>query len=104
MKVFIAGIDGYLGWPLALHLSSRGHEVGGADNFLRRVWVEEVGSQSAIPISSMNERVEACKQYFGQVRFWEGDLRNCDFVSQTIKEFRPEAIDTWANARQPHIR
>jgi UDP-sulfoquinovose synthase len=92
MKVFIAGIDGYLGWSLALHLSSRGHEVGGADNFLRRKWVEEVGSQSAIPISSMKERVEVCKRYFGQVRFWEGDLRDYVFVSQIIKKFRPEAI------------
>ncbi len=92
MKVFIAGIDGYLGWTLAVHLSSRGHEVGGADNFLRREWVEEVGSQSAIPISSMKERVEVCKRHFGQVRFWEGDLRDYDFVSQIIKEFRPEAI------------
>jgi UDP-sulfoquinovose synthase len=92
MKVFIAGMDGYLGWPLALHLSSRGHEVVGADNFLRRKWVEEVGSQSAIPISSMNERIEVCKRYIGQVGFWEGDLRNYDFVSQIIKESRPEAI------------
>ena len=28
MRVFIAGIDGYLGWPLAQYLAASGHEVG----------------------------------------------------------------------------
>ena len=31
MRVFIAGIDGYLGWPLAQYLAARGHQVGGVD-------------------------------------------------------------------------
>ena len=31
MKVFIAGIDGYLGWALAQYLTARGHEVSGID-------------------------------------------------------------------------
>jgi UDP-sulfoquinovose synthase len=44
MRVFIAGIDGYLGWALAQHLLQRGHEVAGADNLARLIWVEEVGS------------------------------------------------------------
>ena len=33
MRVFIAGIDGYLGWPLAQYLAARGHEVGGVDGY-----------------------------------------------------------------------
>jgi nucleoside-diphosphate-sugar epimerase len=53
MKVFIAGIDGYLGWPLAQYLAVRGHDIGGADNFFRRRWVEEMGSCSALPIAPM---------------------------------------------------
>jgi nucleoside-diphosphate-sugar epimerase len=59
MKVFIAGIDGYLGWPLAQYLAVRGHDIGGADNFFRRRWVEEMGSCSALPIAPMTERIEA---------------------------------------------
>ncbi len=31
MRVLIAGVDGYLGWPLALTLARQGHEVGGID-------------------------------------------------------------------------
>ena len=52
MRVFIAGVDGYLGWSLALHLAAKGHQVGGCDLFLRRAWVAEMDSDSAIPIRS----------------------------------------------------
>ncbi len=38
MKVFIAGLDGGLGWSLP----ARGHEVGGADVHFRRKWVADV--------------------------------------------------------------
>ncbi len=41
MRVFIAGVDGYLGWSLALYLAACGHEIAGGDLFLRRRWVEE---------------------------------------------------------------
>jgi len=93
MRVFICGIDGYLGWTLAMYLSVRGHEVAGADSFLRRKWVEEVGGHSAIPIVSMNERLEAYKEVYGkEITFWEGDLCNYDFVLRCLKEFQPEAI------------
>ena len=45
MRVFIAGIDGYLGWPFAQYLAASGHEVGGVDGYQRRKWVSEIGSQ-----------------------------------------------------------
>ncbi len=51
MRVLIPGVDGYLGWSLAQHLASRGHEVAGIDNYMRRDWVAEVGSQSATPFA-----------------------------------------------------
>ncbi len=59
MKVMILGADGYLGWPLSLRLMARGHEVIGVDNFATRKSVKEVGSDSAIPILSMENRVKA---------------------------------------------
>ena len=36
MRVLVLGGDGYLGWPTAMHLSARGHEVAVVDNYLRR--------------------------------------------------------------------
>jgi UDP-sulfoquinovose synthase len=93
MRIFIAGIDGYLGWSLAQHLAARSHEVAGADAFFRRQWVEEMGSWSALPIFSMRERLEAFTDRFGkELRFWEGDLREYSLVEQIFKEFQPEAI------------
>ena len=93
MRIFIAGVDGYLGWPLAQYLTARGHEVAGCDLFLRRKHVEEIGSQSAIPVRSMKERLMAFKENFSkELIFKEGDLRDYDFVSQFFKLFQPEVI------------
>jgi UDP-sulfoquinovose synthase len=93
MRVFIAGIDGYLGWPLAQYLAHRGYEVGGADLGLRRRWVEEMGSWSATPICSMEERLLALRDRFGkQLRYWEIDLREYSLVAQAFEEFRPNAV------------
>ena len=36
MRVIILGGDGFCGWPTALHLSARGHDVAIVDNFARR--------------------------------------------------------------------
>ncbi len=93
MRVFIAGVDGYLGWTLAQYLAARGHEVAGCDLFLRRNWVKEIGTHSATPIRPMAERLIAFREKFGQeLHFREGDLRNYDFVLEFFQSFQPEAI------------
>jgi len=93
MRIFIAGVDGYLGWSLAQYLAARGHEVAGADIFFRRQWVEEVESWSAIPIGSIEERLQAFRERFGsKLHFWQGDLRDYAFVERIFHEFEPEAI------------
>lgn len=93
MRIFIAGMDGYLGWSLAQYLMARGHEVAGADIFFRRQWVEEMGSWSVTPILPMKERLGAFKDHFGQeLLFWEGDLREYGLVEIIFREFQPEAI------------
>jgi UDP-sulfoquinovose synthase len=93
MRVFIAGVDGYLGWPLAMYLVRRGHEIGGCDLYLRRDWVAEVGSQSATPIRRMTERLLAFRENFGKnVEFRKGDIRDYNFVVNCFKSFQPDAV------------
>ena len=93
MRVFIAGIDGYLGFPLALHLRAQGHEVAGADLLLRRQWVAEVGGVSALPIASIDERRRAWKDRFGEeLNLRIGDLTAYDFVCDFFADFQPEAV------------
>jgi UDP-sulfoquinovose synthase len=93
VRVFIAGVDGYLGWTLAQYLAARGHDVAGADALMRRAWVEEMGSWSATPIFSMEDRLRAFKaRYDADLRFYEGDLRDYSFVDDIVRDFRPDAI------------
>lgn len=93
MRVYIAGMDGYLGWSLALHLAARGHEIAGADLLLRRAWVEEVGSYSAIPIASATERARAFAEQFSRpLRLAIGDLCDSEFLREELSRFQPEAI------------
>lgn len=93
MKIFIAGIDGYLGWALAQYMTEQGHEVAGADMLMRREWVAEVDSISAIPIASYEERLQAFEKQFGKkLDFRVGDLTDFDFVKGFFEDFRPDAI------------
>jgi len=93
MRVFIAGVDGYLGWTLGMYLTARGHEVAGADAYYRRDWVAEMGSQSAMPIRRMTERLEAFRDRFGtNLDFRRGDLQDYNFVLNLFRSFQPEAI------------
>lgn len=93
MRVFIAGIDGYLGWALAQYLTARGHEVAGNDRFLRREWVAEMESESAIPVYSMAERLAAFRERWGKdLLFREGDLLDYAFLRDFLADFRPDAI------------
>jgi UDP-sulfoquinovose synthase len=93
MNVLILGIDGYIGWGLAMHLAKAGHKVSGVDNLSRRTIVQSVGSTSALPIGSMKERINAFKRIHGEdITFFEGDLLDYEFLADVFKETRPESI------------
>jgi UDP-sulfoquinovose synthase len=93
LKVMIMGMDGYLGWTLAMYMTGRGHEVCGVDNFSRRRNVKEIGSWSATPIKKMEERLEAYKKVTGkELEFYEGDLVHYDFTDLVVKKEKPDTI------------
>jgi len=93
MNVMVMGIDGYLGWTLSMYLSGRGHDVSGVDNFSRRRNVKEIGSQSATPIRSMKDRLDAYEEATGRrLRFYEGDLTHPDFTDLVIEKEKPDCV------------
>lgn len=93
MRVLICGVDGYLGWSLAQYLVARDHDVAGIDTGFRRKWVEEMGSQSATPIASMEARRDAFKESFGsELKYWDGDLCDWEVVEEAFREFQPETV------------
>ncbi len=100
MKVLILGVDGYIGWSLALRLMKMGHTVSGADNFFTRRRVREVGSESALPIGTMAGRIRELESSgFGDLEFFRGDVSNEDFMYRIIREAQPDAVVHLAEQR-----
>jgi UDP-sulfoquinovose synthase len=93
MRVLILGGDGYLGWPTAMRFSGGGHEVAVVDNFARRRWVEEAGSDSLTPIAPLDERIKAWREVAGkQIEAHVGDISEGTFLTDIVRDFGPEAI------------
>jgi UDP-sulfoquinovose synthase len=93
LRVLILGGDGYLGWPTALRFSARGHEVALVDNFSRRRWHREHGTDSLTPIRELDERIEAWRELRGDgIRQYVGAVEDGDFLDEVVAETRPEAV------------
>ena len=100
MRILVLGGDGYLGWPTALHLSARGHDVGIADNFARRRYDDELGVQSLVPIEPLAVRVRAWHEVSGRrLDTFIGDLTDAEFTLGMVRSFRPDAIVHFAEQR-----
>ncbi|MBM6996999.1 NAD-dependent epimerase/dehydratase family protein [Paenibacillus sp. DXFW5] len=100
MRLIVAGGDGFCGWPTALYLSKRGHEVAIIDNMARRKWDEELRSNSLTPIASLQERVERWKELTGRtIRVFNGDLNHYDFLAEVMRQVRPDAFVHFAEQR-----
>jgi UDP-sulfoquinovose synthase len=99
-RVVVLGIDGYLGWATALHLSAHGHQVVGVDSLVRRRWDVECGTQSLIPIRSMGQRVKLWHKLTGRTIDWRKmDLCDAAAVTEMIREVRPAALIHFAEQR-----
>ncbi|MGA6974625.1 MAG: NAD-dependent epimerase/dehydratase family protein [Candidatus Binatus sp.] len=100
MRVIVTGGDGYLGWPQAMYLSKRGYEVCVVDNFSRRLWDLEGGTESLIPIESLQDRVAAWRETSGKsIQIAVGDLTDHPFVSGIVRDFKPDAIVHYGEQR-----
>jgi UDP-sulfoquinovose synthase len=93
MRVLILGGDGYLGWPTALRFSARGHEVAVVDNFSRRRWVAERGSDSLTPIGDLERRIEVWHETSRErIRNYVGSVEDGEFLDGVVAETRPEVV------------
>ena len=95
MSIIVTGGDGYIGWPTALRVAERTDErVVIVDNLARRKWVEEVGSRSAVPVASIDERLTAAREVhgLGNLSFVEGDLTERSFVDEMLQVHEPSTV------------
>jgi UDP-sulfoquinovose synthase len=97
MKVMILGIDGYLGWALALKLAKLGFKVSGLDNYTRRDCVMEKGAHTIVPIKRMTERLKIAKDVLGvSINFRRIDLNDTAKIREFLDEIKPESIVHYA--------
>jgi UDP-sulfoquinovose synthase len=100
----IFGADGYIGWPLAVHLGtvkSNREKIILVDNFATRELVSSVKSDSLVPIRSMEERIAFYKRAVGKdnLLFVDADARDSLQVDELISKFKPESIVHLAQQR-----
>ena len=98
MRVLILGGDGYLGWPTAMHLTAKGHEVAVVDNYLRRRLSREEDVETLFEAPNLHERsppVEAGNQGT-TVEVFVGDLTCWDFAAEVFRKFTPDAVIHYA--------
>jgi len=101
MKILVLGGDGFCGWPTALHLSNKGHEVIIVDNLSRRKIDIELEVQSLTPIKPMSVRLAAWREVSNRVIYYENvDLaKNFVRTVDILRDFQPDAIVHFAEQR-----
>ena len=100
MRILILGGDGYLGWPTALHLSERGHDVAIGDNFVRRQYDHEIGVESLVPIEPLHTRTRVWRELTGlSIDTFVVDLTDAAATFAMIEQFRPDTIIHFAEQR-----
>jgi UDP-sulfoquinovose synthase len=94
MRILVLGGDGYLGWPTAMYLSMRGHDVHIVDNYWRRKVHAEAGSDSLVPIArDLMMRTAAWREVTGKtITSTEGDLTDWAVVEAVFGDFCPDTI------------
>lgn len=96
MKVLILGCDGYIGWALTNDLLNKGHLVVGVDNGSRRRRVDEMGSNSLIPIKSILERKNILRSWFKDHFIDWIDITLGDdspgYIQSVLRNTKPDAI------------
>lgn len=101
VKICVIGGDGFCGWPTALHLSRKGHDVVVVDNLSRRKIDVELEVESLTPIKPMSVRLAAWKEVSGrELRFENIDVaKNYARLLHHLCDFRPDAIVHFAEQR-----
>jgi UDP-sulfoquinovose synthase len=100
-KVIVLGGDGFVGWPTALHLSAKGHEVIIVDNLSRRNIDNELECESLTPIQPMGVRIQAWKELTGKtIRFVFLDVaKDYDRLVQLFVNEAPNTVIHFAEQR-----
>lgn len=98
MRILILGGDGYLGWPTAMYLSNRGHEVAVVDNMAKRFWEAEIGVEPLVHVRPFHLRAKRWEEMTGKrIKFYTCDIAsNHRHIYKIFEEFHPDAVVHYA--------
>ena len=97
MRVLILGGDGYLGWPTAMDMAAKGHEVCVMDNYLRRNMARETCSEALIPTPNLHKRVSIFAAESGKsIQVEIGDCADYRVLECVVQDFSPDAVIHYA--------
>ncbi len=96
-RILILGGDGYLGWPTAMHFAGKGWDVCSVDNYSKRRISKESSSLPLVEFPEMESRILKLNASLDfNIEHRTGDIREFDFISEVIKDFRPDTIVHYA--------
>lgn len=101
MKILVIGGDGFCGWPTALHLSNKGHDVTIVDDLSRRKIDIELEVESLTPVKPVSTRLAAWKEVSGKdIRFENINVaKNYARLLNLLNDVEPDAIVHFAEQR-----
>jgi UDP-sulfoquinovose synthase len=101
VRILVLGGDGFCGWPTALYLSDKGHDVVIVDNLSRRNIDNELEVGSLTPIAPMSVRLRAWKEVSGKELGWHrfDVAENYHRLLSLIEEYQPDALVHFAEQR-----
>jgi len=94
MRIIIVGGDGFIGWPLALRLSSNGDEIFILDNLSRRRIDSNLGTSSLTPIKDIQTRIDTWTSITKRaIGFKQLDVAtDYEELCATLQTFKPHVI------------
>jgi len=98
MRILILGGDGYLGWPTAMYLSKKGHDVAVVDSMAKRFWEAEIGAAPLIPIHTLHQRTKLWHEITGnKIPHYICDIsENHRHIYKIFEEFNPDTVIHYA--------
>ena len=101
MKIIVLGGDGFCGWPTALHLSNKGHDIVIVDNLSRRNIDNELEVSSLTPIAPMGQRLGVWRDNTGKtIEFYNFNVaEHYHRLLTLLEDYRPDAVIHFAEQR-----
>ena len=101
MRIIVLGGDGFCGWPTALHLSNKGHDIIIVDNLSRRNIDNELEASSLTPIASMGQRLKTWEDITGNnIEFYNFNVaEHYHRLLTLLQDYKPDAVIHFAEQR-----